>query len=55
MPETPKEQIRRQIEDPEERFVGPYEKNGDNALAIETLAWAAGWTITAEGFTEPLE
>lgn len=55
MAETPKQQIKRQIEDPDEKFVGPYEKTGDNAFAIETLAWAAGFKINAEGFTEPLE
>jgi hypothetical protein len=53
--ETPSEQIKRQIEDPDETHVGPYEKSGDNAFHIETLAWAAGLQITAEGFTEPLE
>lgn len=38
MHETPREQIKRQIEDPDETFVGPYEKCGDNAFAIESLA-----------------
>lgn len=50
MHETPKEQIKRQIEDPDERIVGPYEKCGDNAIHIESLAWAAGLEITDEGF-----
>lgn len=50
MHETPKEQIKRQIEDPDEMFVGPYEKCGDNAFHIESLAWAAGLEINDEGF-----
>lgn len=50
MRETAKEQIKRQIEDPDDRFVGPYEKCGDNAIHIESLAWAAGLDITDEGF-----
>ena len=48
--ETPKEQIKRQIEDPDSRFVGPFEKDGRNAFLIETIAWAAGLRITDEGF-----
>lgn len=55
MAETPKAQIKRQIEDPDEKYVGPYEKNGDNAFHIESLAWAAGLRINDEGYTEPLE
>lgn len=55
MQETPAEQIKRQIEDPDEKHVGPYEKNGDNAFHIETLAWAVGLKINDEGWTEPLE
>lgn len=55
MNETPEAQIKRQIEDPDETHVGPYEKNGDNAFAIESLAWAVGLRINAEGYTEPLE
>jgi hypothetical protein len=47
---TPKDQIRRQIDDPGEEFVGAYRKCGDNALHIEELAWAAGLTITSEGY-----
>ena len=57
--ETPSEQIKREIEDPDAEFVGPYRKNGfdadtDNAFAIEALAWAAGWKINAEGYCEPM-
>jgi hypothetical protein len=52
MSETPRDQIKRQIEDPDETYVGPYEKSGDNAFHIETLAWAAGLKINAEGFCE---
>lgn len=55
MAETPKEQIKRQIEDPDEKFVGPYAKSGDNAFHIETLAWAVELKVNAEGYTEPLE
>lgn len=54
MDETPQDQIKRQIEDPDEEFVGPYLKHGDNAVAIENLAWAAGWRINDEGYVEPL-
>lgn len=50
MTETPKEQIKRQIDHPDEKFVGPYEKCGQNENAIETLAWAAGLEITSEGY-----
>ena len=50
--ETARQQIKRQIEDPDETFVGPYEKSGDNAFEIETLAWAAGLEITDEGFAK---
>lgn len=55
MTETPKEQITRQIDHPDEKFVGPYEKSGDNAIHIESLAWAAGLTITDEGYAVPQE
>ena len=54
MEETPRDQIKRQIEDPDETHVGPYEKSGDCAFEIETLAWAAGWKINDEGYCEPL-
>ena len=49
-----RDQIKHQIDHPDERFVGPYEKNGegDNAFAIETLAWAAGLKINDEGYAE---
>lgn len=50
MPESARDQIKRQIEDPTELFVGPYEKNGDNEAEIHALAWAAGYTINEEGF-----
>lgn len=50
MTETPKEQIKRQIDHPDEEFVGAYRKCGDNALHIEELAWAAGLVITPEGY-----
>lgn len=53
--ETPKEQIKRQIEDPDDEFVGPYRKSGERANDIENLAWAAGLRITDEGFAEPQE
>lgn len=66
MEETPRQQIKRQIEDHYESHVGPYLKPGHaqtrkediaaigNAFHIETLAWAAGWKINGEGFCEPL-
>lgn len=47
---TPKDQIKHQIDHPDEEFVGPYEKTGEHAFEIETLAWAAGLTITDEGY-----
>ena len=50
-----RDQIKRQIEDPDEEFVGPYAKNGDNAFAIETVAWAAGLGITDEGYTKEVK
>lgn len=48
--ETPKEQIRHQIDHPDEKFVGPYPKGGEHVFDIETLAWAAGLEITSEGY-----
>ena len=53
--ETARQQIKRQIEDPDEVFVGPYKKSGDNAFAIETVAWAAGLEITDEGYTKEVK
>lgn len=55
MTETARDQIRRQIEDPDEEYVGPYRKSGgrDNAFEIEALAWAAGLVITDEGYAVP--
>lgn len=50
VPESARDQIKRQIEDPTELFVGPYEKNGDHEADIHALAWAAGYTINEEGF-----
>lgn len=50
MTDSPKEQIKRQIDHPDEKFVGPYPKDGDHAFDIETLAWAAGLEITSEGY-----
>jgi len=54
MEENPRDQIKREIEDPDEEFVGPYQKSGgaDNAHAIEVLAWAAGLEITDEGYAK---
>lgn len=55
MAETAREQIEREINDPDEPNVGPYAKHGDNAFAIETIAWAAGLTINDEGYAVPSE
>lgn len=53
MTETPQEQIKRQIDHPDEQFVGGFPKDGDHAFEIEELAWAAGLEITPEGYAVP--
>lgn len=53
--ENVKDQLIRQIDHPDEEFVGPYRKTGDNEIHIESLAWAAGLRITPEGYAVPQE